>query len=102
MLKYVQHNELGSKTMEVQVFEGFRKKSYKYVELFYLVNGQEGTLKCFVTDQESWFNEVEGLTQYAASKLPESTIIDPCLPCDHDKDTKKIALILGPHAANKL
>ena len=51
LLKYVQYNELGSVIMQVQVFEGFRKKRYRYVELFYVIHGLMGTLRCFVTDQ---------------------------------------------------
>ena len=67
LLQYVKYNDLGSTTMQVQVFEGFRKKRYKYVK-FYTVHGEIGTLKCFVTDQYSWFNEIKGLSEYAASQ----------------------------------
>ena len=102
LLKYVIYNDLGSVVMQVQVFEGVRKKRYRYVELFYTINGLQGTLRCFVTDQYAWFNEVDGLTKYAASQLAEGTIIDPGLPCSHDTGKKDIALILGPFASAKL
>ena len=102
LLKYVQYNDLGSIIMQVQVFEGVRKKRYRYVELFYSVHGLIGTLRCFVTDQCAWFNEVSGLTKYAASQLTEGIIIDPSSPCSHDAGKKNIALILGPFASAKL
>ena len=102
LLQYVKYNDLGSITMQVQVFEGLRKKRYKYVELFYTVDGKIGTLRCFVTDQYAWFNEIKGLTQYAASQLSDHSVIDPSTTCDHDKGKKEIALILGPYASNKL
>ena len=102
LLRHVKYNDLGSLTMQVQVFEGCRKKRYQYVELFYTVDGKVGTIKCFVTDQYSWFNEIKGLAEYAANQLSEDTIIDPGTPCDHDKGKKEIALILGPYASNKL
>ena len=51
LLKHVQYNDLGSVVMQVQVFEGFRKKRYQYVNLFYTINGLMGTLRCFVTSQ---------------------------------------------------
>ena len=82
--------------MQVQVFEGSRKKKYRYVEVFYAVHGRKGTLRCFVTDQYAWFNEVKGLTEYASSQLTEGMIIDPSSPCSHDTGKKEIALILGP------
>ena len=102
LLQYVKYNDLGSITMQVQVFEGNRKKRYKYVEIFYTVQGKIGTLRCFVTDQFSWFNEIKGLTEYATKQLSENNVIDPSIPCDHDKGKKEIALILGPYASNKL
>ena len=102
LLKYVQYNDLGSVVMQVQVFEGVRKKRYKYVELFYAIHGLMGTLRCFVTDQYAWFNEVNGLTKFAASKLADGTVIDPSSPCSHDSGKKEIALILGPYATAKL
>ena len=99
LLKHVQYNELGSVPMQVQVFEGSRKKKYRYDELFYAVHGRKGTLRCFVTDQYTWFNEVKGLTEYASSQLTEGMIIDPSSPCSHDTGKKEIALILGPYAS---
>ena len=102
LLQYVKYNNLGSITMQVQAFEGCRKRRYKYVEIFYTVHGKIGTLRCFVTDQYAWFNEVKGLTQYAASQLSDHSVIDPDTTCDHDSGKKKIALILGPYASNKL
>ena len=47
LLKHVKYNDLGSTTMQVQVFEGVRKKKYRYVELFYIAEGKVGTLRCF-------------------------------------------------------
>ena len=76
--------------MQVQVFEGLRKKRYKYFELFYTVHEKIGTLRCFVTDQYAWFNEIKGLTQYAASQLSDHSVIDPSTVCDHDKGKKEI------------
>ena len=102
LLKHVQYNDLGSVIMQVQVFEGVKKKRYRYVELFYAIHGLIGTLRCFVTDQYAWFNEVDGLTKYAASQLAEGIIIDPSSPCSHDTGKKEIALILGPFASAKL
>ena len=102
LLKHVQYNDLGSVIMQVQVFEGFRKKRYKYVEIFYEIHGLMGTLRCFVTDQYAWFNEINGLTKFAASQLADGTIIDPSSPCSHDTGKKEIALILGPYASAKL
>ena len=61
LLKHVKYNDLGSITMQVQVFEGYRKKKYKYVELFYTVHGQIDTLRCFLTDQYAWLNEIRVL-----------------------------------------
>ena len=88
LLKHVQYNDLGSVVMQVQVFEGFRKKRYQYVELFYTINGLMGTLRCFVTTQYAWFNEVNGLTKFAASQLADGTIIDPSSTCSHDTGEK--------------
>ena len=102
LLKHVQYNNLGTTTMQVQVFEGCVKKSYKYVEIFYTVQGKIGTLKCFVTNHYAWFNEVQGLFHYASNLLSAETVIDPSLPCDHDLGKKEIALILGPYASHKL
>ena len=102
LLQYVKYNNLGSITMQVQAFEGCRKRRYKYVEIFYTVHGKIGTLRCFVTDQYAWFNEIKGLTQFAASQLSDHSVIDPDTTCDHDSGKKKIALILGPYASNKL
>ena len=102
ILKHVKYNELGSATMEVQVFEGFHKKRYKFVEIFYFAEGKVGTFKCFVTDQYSWFNNIKGLSLYATKQLPNERVIDPSELCDHDGSKKEIALILGPYATNKL
>ena len=102
LLQYVKYNDLGATTMQVQSFEGCRKRRYKYVEIFYTVQGKMGTLRCFVTDQYAWFNEVKGLSQYAANQLPDQSVIDPDTTCNHDSGKKKIALILGPYASNKL
>ena len=77
LLRHVKYNDLGSLSMQVQVSEGCRKKRYQYVELFYTVDGKVGTIKCFVTDQYSWFNEIKGLAEYATKQLSEDTIIDP-------------------------
>ena len=90
LLKYVQYNDLGLVIMQVQVFEGFWEKRYRYLELFYAIYGLMGTLRCFVTDQYAWFNEVDGLTKFAASQLAEGTIIDPSYPCSHDTGKKEI------------
>ena len=102
ILKHVKYNELGSATMEVQVFEGSHKKRYKFVEIFYFAEGKVGTFKCFVTDQYSWFNNIKGLSLYATKQLPNESVIDPSELCDHDGSKKEIALILGPYATNKL
>ena len=102
LLKHVHYKNLGSTTMQVQVFEGCVKKTYKYVELSYTVQGKFGTFRCFVTDQYAWFNEVKGLYDYASSTLSGESVIDPSSPCDHDQGKKEIALILGPYASHKL
>ena len=36
LLQYVKYNDLGSITMQVQVFEGLKKKRYEYVYFTYL------------------------------------------------------------------
>ena len=102
LLNCVEYNNLGSILMSIQVFEGDRKRRYQYVEIFYTVNNQRGSLKCFVTDQHAWFNDVEGLTTYAAQQLEGYPVIDPSQHCDHDRGKKGIALILGPFASIKL
>ena len=102
LLSHVEYKDLGSTIMTVQVFEGTIKKKYRYVELYYTVNDKKGSLKCFVTDQYAWFNEVAGLTTYAAQQLENHYIIDPTQPCDHDFGKKAVALILGPFASMKL
>ena len=102
LLNHVKYNDLGSIAMNIQVFEGSRKRRYQYVEIFYSVNNQTGSLRCFVTDQYAWFNEVDGLTTYAAQQQQGSYIIDPAQHCDHDRGKKEIALILGPFASMKL
>ena len=63
LLQFVKYDDLGATTMRVQIFEGSVKKKYKYVQIFYTIDGREGSLKCFVTDQYAWFNEVKGLTE---------------------------------------
>ena len=88
--------------MTVQVFEGVIKKKYRYVELYYKVDDKKDSLKCFVTDQYAWFNEVAGLTTFAAKQLENHWIIDPSQSCGHDFSKKAIALILGPVASLKL
>ena len=102
LLKYVKFNDLGSTFMTVQVFEGKKKKRYRYVEIFYYAEGKVGTLRCFVTDQYAWFNDIRGLSEYAAQQLPGEEVIDPSKPCGHDNGKKEIALLLGPYATNKL
>ena len=102
LLNYVEYNNLGSILMSIQVFEGDRRRRYQYVEIFYTVNNQRGSLRCFVTDQYAWFNDVEGLTTHAAQQLKGHYIIDPSQHCDHDRGKKEIALILGPFASMKL
>ena len=80
------------------------RKKYKYVQIFYTIDGREGSLKCFVTDQYAWFNEVKGLTKYVTEKAQGLQIIDPAQHCTHDSfhNKKEIALILGPYASFKL
>ena len=102
LLDHVQYRDLGAINMKVEVFEGSREKRYRYVELQYTVSGLTGTLRCFVTDQYAWFNDIKGLTQYAASQLPGQKVFDPSSPCNHDGKAKQIALILGPYASSKL
>ena len=74
--------------MTIQVFEGARKRRFQYVEIFYTVNDQRASLKCFVTDQYAWFNDVEGLTTHATQQVEGYCIIDPAQHCDHS-DKKK-------------
>ena len=102
LLKNIKYNDLGSIIMQVQVFEGVKKRKYRYVELFYIAEGKVGTLRCFVTDEYSWFNNIKGLTVYASEQIPGEYVIDPGESCDHDGSKKEIALILGPYASNKL
>ena len=102
VLQYIKYNDLGTIVMQVQVFEGLRKRRYRYVEIFYTLGQKVGTLHCFVTDQLAWHNEVEGLFRYANNQLPGETVIDPGMHCDHDSGSKHIALILGPYASLKL
>ena len=45
LLNYVEYNNLGSLLMSIQVFEGDRKRRYQYVEIFYTVNNQRGSLR---------------------------------------------------------
>ena len=92
LLNHVEYNDLGSIAMNIQVFEGSRKRRYQYVEIFYSVNNQTGSLRCFVTDQYAWFNEVDGLTTYAAQQQQGYYIIDPAQHCDHDKGKKEICI----------
>ena len=74
------------------------------MQIFYTIDGREGSLKCFVTDQYAWFNEVKGLTEYIKDKAQNLQIIDPTQHCTHDSfhNKKEIALILGPYASFKL
>ena len=104
LLEFVKYDDLGATTMRVQIFEGSVKKKYKYVQIFYTIDGREGSLKCFVTDQYAWFNEVKGLTEYIKEKAQNLKIIDPAQNCTHDSfyNKKEIALILGPYASFKL
>ena len=90
--------------MKVQIFEGSVKKKYRYVQIFYTIDGKEGSLRCFVTEQYAWFNEIKGLTEYVGSKLQNLQVIDPTQHCTHDSfhNKKEIALILGPYASLKL
>ena len=80
LLKYVKFNDLGSTFMTVQVFEGKKKKRYRYVEIFYYAEGKVGTLRCFVTDQYAWFNDIRGLSEYAAQQLPGRKLLTPVSP----------------------
>ena len=102
LLNCVEYNSLGSILMSVQVFEGNRRRRFQYVEIFYTVNNQRGSLRCFVTDQLACFNNVEGLSKYAIEQLKDYPVVDPSQHCDHDKGQKGIALILGPFASMKL
>jgi len=62
LLKHVKYRDLDAVNMKVEVFEGSKKKKYRYVELQYIVSGLTGRLKCFDTDQYSRFNGIKGLT----------------------------------------
>ena len=88
LLKHVKYKDLGAVNMKAEVFEGSKKNKYRYVELQYIVSGLTDRLKCFDTDQYSWFNDIKGLTQYAANQLPGEKGFDPNSPCSYDGETK--------------